>query len=528
MRLAHYPYISGRRAVLGRRAALAASQPLAVAAGAEMLLAGGNAVDAAIAMAAALAVVMPTSNGLGGDAFALVHDGDRLWGLNASGKSPAALDPAPFLEKKYLPRFGWAPVTVPGVVSGWGALHARWGRLPWKKVLAPAIRLAEEGFPVSPEVARAWRRAERVYLGLKGPEFEAFKATFFPEGRAPRAGEVYKSPAHAATLRRLAEAGWEDFYRGELARQIAGFAAETGGFLREADLADHQVLWVEPIFTDYRGARVYELPPNGQGVAALIALNILEHFDLAELPLEARVHLGAEAMKRAFGLAFAAVADPTHAASVESLLDKALGRRLAGEIGEAPGDWPEPALFPGGTVYLAAADERFGVSLIQSNYMGFGAGVLVPGTGIALHNRGKNFSLAPGHPNVLAPVKRPYHTIIPGYLELPDGTHGPFGVMGGFMQPQGHVQVVHQLVDLDQNPQGALDAPRWQLVFGEEALYLESSFPRPVAVALADRGHRVRTAAEYNFFGRGQVILRREGVLVAGSEPRADGLALAF
>jgi len=526
VRLDRYPYSSGRRVVLGTRAALAASHPLAVAAGVEVLERGGNAVDAAIAMAAALTVLEPTANGIGGDLFAIVERQGQLFGLNASGKSPRRLVPIP---ADRIPPFGWAAVTVPGVVSGWAALWRRFGRLPFAEVLVPAVRYAREGHPVAPEVARAWRRAERVYLALEDPVFDAFKQVFFPGGRAPQAGEVFRSENHAQTLEAIAESEGEAFYRGELAEQIVAFAARTGGTLSLEDLAEHVPLWVEPVSVAYRGARVYELPPNGQGVVALLALKALEAFDLSTYPAEGALHLAIEATKAAFAQAFARVADPElYPEAARALLSEETVRTVRAAVGQEAGPWPAPALVPGGTVYLAAADRALSVSLIQSNYQGFGSGVLVPGTGIALQNRGLGFVLAPGHPNARAPGRRPYHTIIPGFLELPGGYRGPFGLMGGFMQPQGHLQLLLRMVEEGQNPQAALDAPRWQLAFSGQTLLLEPGFGADLARSLGDRGHRVRLEPEHARFGRGQIILRRESVLLAASEPRADGLAFAL
>ena len=529
MDFTQYPYPSARRVVLGRWAALAASHPLAVAAGAEILHAGGNAVDAALAMAAALTVAMPVANGLGGDLFALVEDKEGLHGLNASGKSPKGLPADLFLEQGRIPRHGWPAVTVPGVVSGWAALSERFGRLPLARVFAPAIRYAQEGHPVAPEVARAWRRAERVYLKLEGPEFEPFKRVFFPEGRAPRPGEIWRSELHAETLKAIAESKGEAFYRGAIAEKIVAFAQETGGWIEETDLAEHRPLWVEPLSVGFRGAQVFELPPNGQGAVALLALSILEVLGLSGYPDGHAVHLAVEATKLAFREAFREIGDPEEAPDIaKRLLNPDRVQALAGKIGDAAGPWPRPDFIPGGTVYLAAADGAFRVSLIQSNYMGFGSGVLVPGTGVALQNRGAGFVAVPGHKNQVAPGKRPYHTIIPGFLELPDGWRGAFGLMGGFMQPQGHLQLVLRLVLEGLNPQAALDAPRWQLDFSSQTLLLEPGFPRELALDLAERGHRVALEPEYARFGRGQFALKREDVLLAASEPRADGLALSL
>jgi gamma-glutamyltranspeptidase/glutathione hydrolase len=513
---------------MGKRRAVATSQPLASAAGMEMFWAGGNAVDAALAMAIALTVVEPTSNGIGSDAFALVWDG-KLHGLNASGRSPEKLPVDRFIGMDRVPSLGWLPVTVPGAVSAWQSLSERWGKLSFETLFEPAIRYAEEGFPVSPVTARAWKHAANVFLPLAAPEFEPFKDIFFPKLRAPEAGEVWRSPLHAKTLRAIATSGGESFYKGELAKAIADFAADTGGFLTTADLATHQVDWVEPISTNYRDLTVWEIPPNTQGIAALMALDILEGFDLKRYPRESveSYHMQIEAMKLAFADVHRHVADSNFLeVAVEHLLDKAYAAERRQLIGEQAILLAQPGLPKGGTVYLAAADGDLMVSFIQSNYQGFGSGILIPGTGIALQNRGFGFSLQDGHPNQVAPAKRAFHTIIPGFLTRDDQPLGPFGVMGGPMQPQGHLQVVVNIADYGMNPQAALDAPRWQFISGKKVL-LEQTVPRHVALALAERGHDIQVSAEGLQFGKGQIILRSNGVLVAASEPRADGLALA-
>lgn len=524
--LTHYPYPSGRRVVMGQRGAVATGQPLATLAGMEMLWAGGTAIDAAVAMAIALTVVEPVSNGIGGDNFALVWDG-QLHGLNASGRSPARFTPELFSDAEQIPALGWRSVTVPGSVSGWRSLWQRWGKLPFEKLFEPAIRYAEEGYPVSPEVAVHWRQAESTFLSLKQPEFQAFQAVFFPQGRAPAAGEMWHSLAHAATLRTIAESEGEAFYRGSLADQMAEFAAQTGGFLTLADLATHRADWVTPISTTYRGVTVWEIPPNTQGIAALMALNLLSEIELCQYPRESveSYHWQIEAMKLAFADAHAYVCDPAWMrVEQDHLLSRDYARDRHRLIQDTAIPLANPGLPKGGTVYLAAADGDLMVSLIQSNYRGFGSGVLVPGTGIAFHNRGLGFKLEPGHPNQVAPGKRPFHTIIPGFLTQDGQPIGPFGVMGGPMQPQGHLQVVVNLVDYGMNPQAALDAPRWQFVAGNRVL-LERTVAEPIATGLADRQHLIRRGG---FFGRGQMILRRNGVLVAASEPRSDGLAIAW
>ncbi|WP_293170174.1 gamma-glutamyltransferase family protein [Oceanithermus sp.] len=525
-----YPYPSRRHVLMGPEGAVATSQPLAASAGLTMLQRGGSAVDAAVAMAAALVVVEPTSNGLGSDAFAIVSDGERLHGLNASGPSPAGLDPAPWFEAGRVPRRGWGPVTVPGAVAAWAELHARWGRLDWSELLAPAIRYAEEGFPVSPVTARAWARAARVYAEEDDAASAYFREVFFPGGRAPRPGERWRNPDLAASLRRIAEEGAAWLYRGGFAEALEAFARASGGAMRAGDLAAFAPEWVEPMRLDYAGLEVYELPPNGQGVAALLALAILRELPLAEQPREAveAYHLQIEAMKLAFAETQAHVADPrSMRVEPRALLAPGLVRALAARVGDEALEAPESQLPAGGTVYLAAARRGASVSFIQSNYMGFGAGVAVPGTGAALQNRGAGFVADPAHPNAAAPGKRPYHTIIPGFLGQNGRPLGPFGLMGGFMQPQGHVQLVVNMTIYGMNPQAALDAPRWQVHESGE-VWLEPGVPADVAQGLVERGHRVHVVPDPSAFGRGQVLLRRDGVWWAASEPRADGQAQVF
>lgn len=513
---------------MGQRCAVTTSQPLATLAGMEMFWAGGNAVDAALATAIALTVVEPTGNGIGSDAFAQVWDG-KLHGLNASGNSPQNLGLEHFAGMKEVPPYSWLAVTVPGAVSAWRVLWERWGKLPFEQLFEPAIRYAEEGFPVSPVTAQAWQRAASIYRPLTAPQFQPFKEVFFPGNRAPQAGEVWGSRDHAKTLRAIAASGGEDFYKGELAEKIAAFAADTNGFLTTSDLAAHQADWVEPISTDYRGLTVWEIPPNTQGIATLMALNILEGFDLSHYPRESveSYHLQIEAMKLAFADIHRYVADHRFLeVPVAHLLDKAYAAERRQLIGDTAIPLAQYGVPKGGTVYLAAADGELMVSFIQSNYMGFGSGILIPGTGIALHNRGYGFILDAGHPNQVGPAKRPFHTIIPGFLTQDGQPLGPFGVMGGPMQPQGHLQVVINLADYGMNPQAALDAPRWQVVSGKR-VNLEQTVSPEIAQALIDRGHEALGNAPVVLFGKGQVILRQAGVLVAASEPRADGLALA-
>ncbi len=526
--LTTYPYPSSRRVVMGRNCAAATSQPLATLAGMEMFWAGGNAVDAALAMAIALTVVEPTSNGIGSDAFALVWDG-QLHGLNGSGKSPQRLKLDLFAALSEIPALGWLPITVPGAVSAWRALWERWGKLPFEQLFEPAIRYAEQGFPVSPETARAWRNSASKFLNQRSALFAPFQEVFFPGGRAPLAGEIWGSPAHAATLREIAATGGESFYQGPLAEQIAAWAEKTEGLITIEDFKAHQSEWVQPISTTYRELTLWEIPPNGQGIAALIGLNILEGFDVSAYPRDSAesFHLQIEAMKLGLTDAYEHVSDPASMrVSLEHLLNKERAAQRRALIGEQAIVMPSD-LQTGGTVYLAAVDEGLMVSFIQSNYDGFGSGVLIPGTGIALQNRGRGFTLESGHPNQLAPGKRPFHTIIPAFLTEGDLPLGPFGVMGAHMQPQGHLQMVVNLQDYGMNPQAALDAPRWQVTTGK-TVFLEQTVPRSIVLALADRGHEVEILAEAYSFGKGQMILRQNGVWIAASEPRADGLALAW
>jgi len=530
-----FPYPSRRMPLLAARGVVATSEPLAAQAGLRMLLQGGNAVDAALATAISLTVLEPTSNGIGSDAFALVWDGSTLHGLNGSGRAPATHDLDFFrrLGVETVPQRGWLPVTVPGAPAAWHDLHARFGRLPFAALFEPAIAYAQEGFPPGPVTAAGWSHAAEVYaLSNTTPEFTSWFETFAPRGRGPRPGEVWTLPDHAATLRRIATEGAADFYHGALADRMVRFAEETGGYLTRADLAAHTSTWVEPIGASYHGYEVWEIPPNGQGIGALAALNILEGCGLAAHPRESAqsYHLQIEAMKLAFADSLAYVADPEHVdVPIRGLLDKEYAARRRALIGERALDPVTGEPPRGGTVYLCAADgDGMMVSFIQSNYMGFGSGIVVPGTGIALQNRGANFVLDPTHPNRVAPGKRPYHTIIPAFLTRGGAAVGPFGVMGGFMQPQGHVQMVVNGVDYGMNPQVSLDAPRWQWLGGKR-IELEAAVPREVREGLIARGHEITVRHNAASFGRGQIIRRlASGAYVAGSEPRADGCAVGY
>jgi gamma-glutamyltranspeptidase/glutathione hydrolase len=522
-----FPYASRRAPVLARHV-VATSHPLATSAGLAMMQQGGNAVDAALAAAITLTIVEPTSNGIGSDAFAIIHDGGRLYGLNASGRSPAAWTPARFAGRTAMPLHGWDSVTVPGAVSAWETLSRRFGRLPFARLFEPAIHHARTGFAVSPITGAAWEK------GLESRrEFAEFRRVFAPGGRAPRIGEVVHLPDHAATLEAIATGGADVFYRGRLAEAIAAAAARDGAALTLADLDAHKPDWVEPLAVDYAGVRLHEIPPNGQGIAALIALGLLGHTPYHELDPDspAAMHLLVEAVKLALADAHAHVADPAAmAVPPAALLDPAYLADRARHID------PRRAMPPihgtparGGTVCLCAADaDGLMVSYIQSNFWGFGSGIVVPGTGIALQNRGYGFSLAPGHPNEVGPRKRPFHTIIPGFVTTPAG--GPlmaFGLMGGAMQAQGHAQVVARLAAHRQNPQAASDAPRWQVLEGM-ALAVEDTMPAATANALAALGHAVERR-DFTHFGGAQMAWRLDnGVYTAASDHRKDGHAAGF
>jgi gamma-glutamyltranspeptidase / glutathione hydrolase len=517
---------------------VATSQPLAAQAGLDVLKRGGNAVDAALATAITLTVVEPASNGMGGDAFALVWDGARLHGLNGSGRSPQRLNLEIATSRGYqsMPEYGWLAVTVPGAPAAWRDLHQRFGKMPFEKLFETAIEYAEHGYPVSPISRWNWRFAvEEVHPLLIGEEFSAFLPLFAPEGRAPAVGEMWRSPEMARSLRLIAETGARGFYEGELAERTAAFAERTGGFLTSEDFARHTSSWVEPISTNYRGFDVWEMPPNGQGLAALIALNILEGFEpgLSTLPRESTesYHLQLEAMKLAFADAHRYIGDPEHgdaAIPVAELLSKSYAARRRALIGERA-LMPEPGNpNQSDTVYLCTADESgMMVSYIQSTYSSFGSYIVVPGTGIVLQNRGSGFSLHTGHPNCLASGKRPFHTIIPGFLTHSGQAIGPFGVMGGHMQPQGHVQMVVNTIDYHMDPQTSLDTPRWSW-WGDRFTKLEPCDPAIVS-GLQDRGHEVELDLEVDWAGRGQIIWRLPGGgYIAASDRRADGQACGY
>ena len=524
-----FPYTSQRMPLLARNV-VSTSQPLASAAGALMLARGGNAVDAALATAITLTVVEPCMNGIGGDAFCILWDGERLHGLNASGRAPRRWPREHFAKYQAMPLRGWDSVTVPGTVSAWRALSERFGTIPFAELFEPALRHAREGFLVSPTVRRQWQAQVGELLPQPG-----FREAFAPSGAAPQVGELWTCPGQADTLEHIARSKGEEFYRGSLAKAIADHARATGGLIDEEDLAAHECNWVEPISMRYHGVDLHEIGPSGQGIAALMALGMLSHLDLKAAGVDSALwhHLQIEAMKLAFADLAAYVADPDamRTVSAKDLLAPAYLAQRAKLI-----DPDRAALarkgspHSGGTVYLTAADQSgMMVSFIQSNFKGFGSGVVVPNTGIALHNRGWGFTLEHDHPNEVAPRKRPFHTIIPGFLMQDGRPLMSFGVMGGSMQAQGHVQVVLRIADQGLKPQAASDAARWRILDDNSTVAVEWNFPAEAAEGLKRRGHEVRIAPRFDTeFGSAQLAMKVPHGYIAASDHRKDGSPVGF
>ncbi len=529
---------ASRRSPVFARNIVSTSHPLAAQAGLAQLQAGGNAVDAAIATAAMMTIVEPCSNGLGSDAFCILWDGQQLHGLNASGTAPAAWTPEYFKGKygadaKTPPKRGWDSVTVPGAVAGWMALHQRFGKRPFADLLAPAIEAAERGYAVPVIVQQKWTNAASLAEITQQP---GFAEAFLPRGREPAVGERFAFAQAARTLRLVAATKGEAYYRGEVAAAIAAHAKAHGGAMTGADLAAYRPEWVGTISTRYRGHELHEIPPNGQGIAALIALGILEHFDLGVLPVDgvASQHLQIEAMKLAFADVYRHVGDArAMKLTAAQMLDAAYLKSRAALIDPKRAQDFGPGHGPlGGTIYLTAADASgMMVSFIQSNYMGFGSGVVVPGYGVSLQNRGHGFTLDASRANVVAPGKRPFHTIIPAFLTKNGAPVMSFGVMGGDMQPQGHLQTLVRMLDYQQHPQAACDAPRWR--FNAGIVNNEQGFSEATATGLRALGHRVEPFADsYQDYGAGQFIWRLGDPSVEGyaaaSDPRRDGQAAGY
>ena len=526
-----YAYPSHRNVVYASKGMACSTSPLASNVGIEIMKKGGNAIDAALAMAATMPLVEPTSNGLGSDCFVLVWTGGKLYGLNGSGVAPLALsaDKVKALGYEAVPDDGWLPTMVPGMPSAWAELRKRFGRLSFEEIMAPAIQYAEEGFNIQVNVYKLWKKAIERYTKAAAKEPEVFAPwleLFTDKGKMFPMGSLVKNPDYANTLRELAATDCESYYRGDIMRKIVAFSEKTGGYFQASDFENYRAQWVEPIRTNYRGYDVYEIPPNGHGITVLMALNILRGL---ELPKEREnvemYHKVIEAIKLAFADTKTFVADPRYMKTkVEDMLSEryaAVRRQLIGHEALLP-EAGDPA--SGGTVYFCTADgEGNMVSFIQSNYKGFGSGVVIPGTGICLQDRGANFSLDPASDNYLEGGKKSYHTIIPGFLAKDGKPIGPFGVMGAFMQPQGQVEVLVNTIDYHMNPQEALDAPRIQWTSAKN-IQLEREVAPHIAQELANRGHNVEILNANTSMGRGQIIWRLEdGTLCGGTEPRADG-----
>lgn len=522
-----FKYPSKRMPVLANNL-VATSQPLASQAGLQMILKGGNAIDAAIASAIALTIVEPTSNGIGSDAFAVLWDGKRIIGLNASGRSPSAWTPEHFSKYKSIPINGWDSVTIPGAVSAWVELSKKYGQLEFKELFDPAIKYAENGFLISPIIAEIWPFLSKRF---KRRVFPDFHSTFMVNGKAPKPGELVKFPSHGKTLRLIAETEGEAFYSGILAKKIVDHAKNTGGLIALDDLVNHKATWEETITTEYNGVKLHEIPPNGQGLSALITLGILRNLDLCSYESDSKecLHLQIEAMKLAFADAHRYISDPntiefdpsfllnsSYLSERANLIDFNIAKQFEAGIPKF-----------GDTVYLTAADaEGMMVSYIQSNYEDFGSGIVIPGTGISLQNRARGFNLIEGHPNQIGPNKRPYHTIIPAFITKNREPLMSYGVMGGSMQPQGHVQMMIRIFQYGQNPQTAIDAPRWRFMDNLNVI-LEPGFKNSIYIDLAKIGHHI-TKERFYKFGGAQIIYKLENGYLGASDWRKDGQAVGF
>ncbi|MCL4868099.1 MAG: gamma-glutamyltransferase [Anaerolineae bacterium] len=524
------PFTSRRSNIIAHNGLVATSQPLAAQAGLNVLQAGGNAIDAAIATVATLCVVEPCSTGIGGDAFALIWMAKekKLFGLNASGPAPAGLTAAWIRQQghRQMPALGGIPVTVPGSLRGWELALNRFGTMGLDTLLQRPITYARDGFPVSEIIAQQWHRST-----AKMSQQEDSKRVWLPRGRAPLPGELFQNPEFARTLEIIAGQGVQSFYEGEIAAQIVQAVQQGGGMMTVDDLAQYRAEWVEPISLEYRpGVIFHQIPPNGQGLTTLIALNILRGYDFAAMDATDRLHLQIEAVKLAFADAHRFIADPRQAdIPLAGLLSEsyAAERRHLIRLDDAVAPTPGNPWQHGDTVYLTVADGQGNmVSWIQSLYMGFGSGLTAGTTGVQLQNRGANFSLEPGHVNEAGPGKRPYNTIIPGFITRQGEAWASFGVMGGFMQPQGQVQVGMSLIEDGLSPQAALDRPRFCWQQGREVA-LESVLLEEMGRDLRGRNHILIPPGS---FGGGQVILRDpdSGVLIGGSEPRNDGTAVGW
>lgn len=527
-------YESIRNVVYSKNGAVATSTPIAAQAGLEILKNGGNAIDAALSTAACLTVVEPTGCGVGGDAYALVwiEKEKKLYGLNSSGFAPEKMTVEEYEGLEAMPKYGFKAVTVPGIPAAWGELSGKFGDLSLLQCVKPAVNYARNGYAVSSTVSQLWKKCYEEYKeNLVGEEYKYWFETFAKNNRTPEPGEVFKCEELAQTLDEIGKTNGESFYRGSLADKIDKFSKEYNGFLRKSDLEKFYPQWVEPITTNYKGYDIFEIPPNGHGITVLMALNILKNFQLNPNKEDAdNYHKIIESLKLAFSDSKSYITDINHMkVSIEQLLNQEYANKRSKLIGEnaiAPknGDPYSP-----GTVYLCTADSEGNmVSYIQSNYTEFGSGLVVPGTGIALHNRGNNFSLDKNHVNLIKPFKKPYHTIIPGFICKDKEAVGAFGVMGAFMQPQGHIQVLTNLIDFNLNPQEALDAPRWQWI-SDKTIEVENTMPDCIIEELKKKGHNVKVVEDFTSMGKGEIILKTpQNTYACGTEPRCDGHIAAW
>ncbi len=516
-----------RFSLVAKNGVVATSNALASQAGLDILKKGGNAVDAAIATAACLTVVEPTANGIGGDNFALVWMKNKLYGMNSNGYSPSSIDANEIKQfSDTMPIYGWTPVTVPGAPMGWARLNQRFGNLTLLECLQPAINYARYGYPVSINTSKMWKRATKKLTEVFGddPVFEEWKNTFLIDGRAPEPGELMVLKNHADTLESIGKTDAKSFYEGEIAKKIHEDSQKHKGYLSLSDLQEYDVDWVEPLITRYREVDVVELPPSGQGIVASMALNMLNNFSVSKKDAN-YYHTFMEAIKLSFADAFAHVTDPKHMKiDAKKLITPEFGKKQFSRIQSEAQDYGATEMSAGGTVYLCTADKEGNmVSFIQSNYMGFGSGVVVKDTGISLQNRGADFSLDDKHINYLAPKKRTYHTIIPAMLMKESKVFAVLGVMGGYMQPQGHVQVISNLIDFSMTPQMALDDVRFQWMKSGEMM-LESQFDSEIVRSLLEKKHKIKLEEDLTSFGRGQIIIKDDcGTYFVGTESRTDG-----
>lgn len=521
----NFPYPSQRMPIIARNMVCAAPA-LVSQIGLQMLQKGGNAVDAAVAAAIAQTVLDPTMNGIGSDAFAIIWDGTKLRGLNASGRSPAAWTPEYFSKYTKMPLLGWDTVTIPGAVSAWVELWRTFGQLSFQELFQPAIRYAKDGFFIPPYAAQNWKLAAGMYR-----KFPEFAEAFLPNGKAPSPGDLFRFPAQAQTLQIIADTEGEAFYSGEIAKQIVSHAQTTGGTITLDDLQSHKITWDDLITIDYKNVSLCEIPPNGQGLAALLMLGILKHFDISDLDPDSAesIHLQLEAMKLAFADAYRYISDPsTWEFNPTQLLNKTYLAERATLINPLKAQEFGHGLPPtSDTVYLTTADaEGMMVSYIQSNFLWFGSGIVVPGTGISLQNRGSGFTLEEGHPNQVGPRKRPFHTIIPAFVTQKGHPLMSFGVMGGPIQPQGHAQMMIRIFEYGQNPQAASDAPRWQVEKGLQ-VKVETNFNMGTVMELRNRGHQISQDSSL-MFGGAQMIYKLDHAYLGASDHRKDGQAVGF